>query len=316
LPRNLRDVLLREPFILQRCINNEFSFTKGEKMVSRYRISLFLALILSLVLVIPVFAGGWAVITLDELPGGVAAGQPYTIGFTVRQHGRTLMDGLYPTITANLNREAELMVDAKSDGKPGHYTATLTFPKEGEWIWSIQAFTMHQPMPVLTVTAPSGVFVPKTESAASTLPWVWIVRGLALGGVLAGVVLTLRRRNRWAVALTVLCLGVGAASFITGISVPSVEAQNVSSLPQVEYGRELFLAKGCITCHTNSRATASSDYWTIEMGAPDLSKFSANADVIAMRLKDPTSVKSDTNMPNLELDKAEIEALVAFLNSK
>jgi CxxC motif-containing protein (DUF1111 family) len=99
-----------------------------------------------------------------------------------------------------------------------------------------------------------------------------------------------------------------------------VEAQSLSStnssLSQVELGRQLFLAKGCITCHTNSRAVSSSDYWTIQIGAPDLSKFSANPEVIAMRLKDPTSVKSDTRMPNLELHKDEIEALVAFLNSK
>jgi len=35
-----------------------------------------------------------------------------------------------------------------------------------------------------------------------------------------------------------------------------------------------------------------------------------------MRLKDTTMVKSDTKMPNLNLSDAEIEALVAFINSK
>jgi hypothetical protein len=52
------------------------------------------------------------------------------------------------------------------------------------------------------------------------------------------------------------------------------------------------------------------------MGAPNLSKFSAAPEVIFMRLKDPSSVKSDTQMPNLDLTKVEIEALVAFINSK
>jgi cytochrome c1 len=52
------------------------------------------------------------------------------------------------------------------------------------------------------------------------------------------------------------------------------------------------------------------------MGAPNLSNFSANPEIIFMRLKDPASVKSDTNMPNLELKESEIEALVAFINSK
>ena len=50
------------------------------------------------------------------------------------------------------------------------------------------------------------------------------------------------------------------------------------------------------------------------MGAPNLSNFSASPEVLFMRLKDPTSVKSDTRMPNLDLTKPEIEALIAFIN--
>jgi mono/diheme cytochrome c family protein len=285
-------------------------------MFSRYRISIALAILLSLVFAIPVFAGGWAVITLDELPTSVVAGQPYTVGFTVLQHGRTPMTDLYPTITANLNKETEFVVNATPEGKPGHYTATLTFPSGGEWRWSIQAFTMDQPMPMLSVATPSGVSVVNTEPVAPSIPWLWIVRALATVGLIVGMVLTFRRRNRWAAVLAVACLAVGVASFITGATIPAVEAQNGSSISDVELGRQLFIAKGCITCHQNSRAASSSDYWTIDMGAPNLSKFSANPEVIAMRLKDPTSVKSDTKMPNLGLSKVEIEALVAFLNSK
>ena len=57
-------------------------------MFNRFRISIALALLLSVVLAIPAFAGGWAIITLDELPTGVVAGEPLTIGFTVLQHGK------------------------------------------------------------------------------------------------------------------------------------------------------------------------------------------------------------------------------------
>jgi cytochrome c2 len=109
---------------------------------------------------------------------------------------------------------------------------------------------------------------------------------------------------------------------MTGAAVPAVEAQsesssNESSLSQVEYGRQLFVAKGCITCHRNSRVENSSEYWTIEFtGATDLSKFSASPEVLFIRLKDPSSAKSDTQMPNLGLKKDEIEALIAFINSK
>jgi hypothetical protein len=99
-------------------------------MFLRFRIALGLALLLSLVFAIPAFAGGWAVITLDELPTGVVADEPLTIGFTVLQHGKTPMDGLNPTVTANLYKDEFFTVNAEPDGKPGHYTATLTFPKE------------------------------------------------------------------------------------------------------------------------------------------------------------------------------------------
>jgi len=107
-------------------------------------------------------------------------------------------------------------------------------------------------------------------------------------------------------------------------AIPEVEAQGKSSsevtvdssISQVELGRQLFIAKGCITCHVNSRATRDSEYWTIEMGATNLSNFSAHPDVLRMRLADPSVVKSDTQMPKLNLSESEIEALVTFINSK
>ena len=298
-------------------------------MFSRIRISILLALSLSLIFAIPVYAGGLAVITLDELPADVAANEPITVCFSVLQHGRTPITDLEPTITATLSKSESFVVHAKPDGKPGHYTATLTFPKAGEWQWSIQAFSMDQPMPMLTVAASVPVSanqpVANSEPAASTIPWLWIVRALAVGGALAGVVLTIRRRSRWAVALTVLCLTLGAGSFMTGSPVSEVEAQSVpvsksvgnESASQVELGRQLFVAKGCITCHHNSKVKNASRYWTIEVeGATNLSRFSASPDVLRLRLKDPTLVKSDTQMPNLNLSEAEIEALIAFINSK
>lgn len=123
-------------------------------------------------------------------------------------------------------------------------------------------------------------------------------------------------------AFTTVCLMVGFATFIPGVTVPKAEAQNdlpvkaadESFISQVELGRRLFIAKGCITCHVNSKA-ATSGYVTIDMGAPNLSTFSASPKTLFLRLKNPTSVKSDTQMPDLKLSEAEIEALIAFINS-
>lgn len=293
-------------------------------MVSRFSISIGLALLLTLVFAFPASGGGWAVITLDELPAGVVAGEPLTIGFTVLQHGRTPMTNIDPTVTARLSADEKFVVDAEAEGEPGHYSATLTFPKEGNWEWSIQAFTMDQPMPALSVAAPSVVSQPATAPKPVTVPWLMIVRGLVFGIAFIGLVAAFRWKSRWAAALTVLCLLIGIGTFITGATALEAEAQSKpaskapveSSVSQVERGRQLFLAKGCITCHYNEKAADRSEYLTVEMGATNLTKFSGNADVLRMRLKDPASVKSDTKMPNLGLKKTEIEALVAFINSK
>ncbi|HSL42981.1 MAG TPA: cytochrome c [Anaerolineales bacterium] len=289
-------------------------------MISRFRVALGLALLLSLILVVPVFAGGWAVITLDELPTNLVTGEPFTVGFTVRQHGHTPMDGLAPTITATLHKDVQFVVNAQPSGKPGHYTASLTFPKAGDWTWSIQAFSMDQPMPVLSVTAPIAATdkqpAGQSERTSASVSPLVILRGLALTIGLVGLILAYQRRSRLAVALTVAAIAIGVASFMMGSAVPVAEAQSDPSVSQVELGRQLFVAKGCITCHVNRRVDPVSRYWTIEMGAPDLSRYSSSPELLFIRLKDPASAKSDTKMPNLELKEAEIEALIAFINSK
>jgi hypothetical protein len=276
----------------------------------------------------PAFAGGWAVITLDDLPGDVLAGEPLTIGFTVRQHGITPMTGLDPTVTATLGKDERFVVHAEADGKPGHYTAALTFPTEGSWDWSIQAFSMDQPMPALTVGASKALSgtppASRVESAPALGVWLPALRVLLFGVGLASLVFAFRRNSRLAGALAGLCLVVGIGSFMLGSAALEVEAQGkqssedaiASTSSQVELGRQLFLVKGCITCHYNSRAANRNEYWTIEMGAPDLSNYSAHREVLFIRLKDPVAAKSDAKMPNLELKETEIEALIAFINSK
>ena len=301
-------------------------------MKSKFRISVVLALALTLAVVVPAFAGGWAVITLDELPAGVIAGEPFTVGFMVLQHGRTPMTDLDPTILIESPAGEKSVVLAKPEGEPGHYAATLNFPTEGNWNWTIQAFTMEQKMPALSVTAPTvasaNVPVMKADVAkeSSTSPII-IVRWLALGIGLVGLIIAFLRKSRLAIVLTALCLTVGVGSFVTAPAVPAVEAESASpakvvsdtSISQVELGQQLFVAKGCITCHMNAKVPNSSDYWTINMeGATNtnLTNFSASPEILRIRLKNPQDAKSDTQMPNLGLSDAEIEALIAFINSK
>jgi len=296
-------------------------------MFSKFQKAMGISLFFALLFVIPVFAGGWAIITLDDLPLNVKAGKPVKIGFMVLQHGQRPINGLEPTVTARLSLKDKIVVNAIPEGRSGHYTAMLIFPKEGNWEWSIQAFTMDQKMPALTVAA-SVVDVAsqssaKDESTTNPVPLLNIARSSVLGIGLAGLVFAIRRKSRFAIALTVVCLLIGVGSFVMVPAVPAVEAQgealpkaiNESSVSQVEIGRQLFIAKGCITCHFNDKATIDADM-TILMDAPNLSKYSGSPEYLRMRLDDPASVKADTWMPDLNLSDAEIEALIAFINSK
>lgn len=297
-------------------------------MFSKIHLSFGLALLVSILFVLPAFAGGWAVITLDEVPTDIVAGEPLTVGFMVLQHGKTPMVNLDPTVTAALQDGEHFTVNAEPGGRPGYYTATLIFPREGDWSWSIQAFTMDQPMPALSVSAPVAKAASQSEPVRS-LPTMSIspllaLRVATLGFGLVGLVSAFRQKSRLTVALTVTCLLIGIGTFLTDSTVPTVDAQNQSSskvtnatpMSQVEVGEWLFITKGCVTCHINSKISLLPDYQAASVGAPDLTNFSASPEVLRKRLKDPVLVKPDTWMPNLNLSDSEIEALIAFINSK
>src|SRR5436853_277589 len=78
--------------------------------------------------VIAAAIGGWAVITVEQLPDYVTAGRPVTLSFTVRQHGVTRLSGLKPSIEA---RSGDLTTTATaSPGREtGQYASTLGRPR-------------------------------------------------------------------------------------------------------------------------------------------------------------------------------------------
>jgi len=71
--------------------------------------------------------GGWAVVTVKDLPEYFVAGQQYTIEFQVRQHGRTLLSGLRPQLVMN-----EVTIPAVPRSAEGTYAVTLTAPAPGQ----------------------------------------------------------------------------------------------------------------------------------------------------------------------------------------
>jgi len=151
------------------------------------RKSLFPLLIAAvLVLVInPASAGGWSVATLDHLPDCVIAEEPTVIGFVVRQHGVTTLEGLSPMIIANQPDTGEKIEIMAEEDAPGHYAAELAFPTEGVWGWLINAFGPEQPMPSLTALPPDATCEEAkepdtTESEASDTADILAAEGAAL----------------------------------------------------------------------------------------------------------------------------------------
>jgi cytochrome c2 len=280
----------------------------------------FIAIPLTLVvlaLVVPVFAGGWAVITLDALPAQIVSKQSYTIGFMVRQHGITPLENLTPTIHAtNADSGEPLNVTARPTGEVGHYQANLSFPSEGTWRWSIEAFTVKQPLPdlnVLSIGKMPASLMPGEPSPAAL--------SLVIGGLLWAVLaawLARRGRSRRLLALAVIGLllaGAGLVSTNARAFLPETQvAPQNQPISEIETGQALFVAKGCVACHLNQRIDRRYYDFSTEVG-PDLSKFSASPDFLRQWLGNPAALKPETYMPDLNLSPDEIEALIAFLNA-
>lgn len=85
---------------------------------------------------IGVQAGGWATITVAELPDYLVAGQATQLSFTIRQHGVRLMDDLTPSLEA-VNGTEKTMASVSREGT--NYHAKFTLPKPGLWTITIRS---------------------------------------------------------------------------------------------------------------------------------------------------------------------------------
>lgn len=89
----------------------------------------------------------------------------------------------------------------------------------------------------------------------------------------------------------------------------------VPPLSDVARGRQLFAARGCVSCHVHRAVDIEGQMKSL---GPDLSQLRLPAEYIARFLADP-SIKPKSpdrpEMPNLNLEENEIAALVAFLSN-
>src|SRR5213593_1562684 len=81
--------------------------------------------------------GGWAVVTVKNLPEDFVAGQQYTIEFQVRQPGRTLLSDLHPSLVVSsserrlgglMGGKDETTIPATRRPAEGTYAVTFTSP--------------------------------------------------------------------------------------------------------------------------------------------------------------------------------------------
>jgi cytochrome c2 len=211
-------------------------------------------------------------------------------------------------------------VQAVDEGKTGHYVAVMTLPQTGDWEWAIDAFGGTQPMPALTVVKATTTVAQNTPVASDSNPLPLLAGGVGLLGTLGGL-LALQKKIRWAAAIVLIGLLVSGVGFASASIHPKAETKSetqvdapVSSISQADLGRNLFIAKGCMLCHSHNETNKVREFG-VDIG-PDLTNITASAEYLHLWLKDPSAVKSTAKMPNLGLSDTEIDALIAFINDK
>ena len=88
-------------------------------------------------------AGGWATAGLSAPPDDIAAGDKWNASITILQHGRTPLAGVSPTLTIR-NGSSSKTFKAVATDKPGVYTASVVFPRDGNWSYEVyDGFTQY-----------------------------------------------------------------------------------------------------------------------------------------------------------------------------
>ena len=117
------------------------------------------------------------------------------------------------------------------------------------------------------------------------------------------------------VSAFVIVFALQAAPTASNQVTPTEQLAMTQAVAPVAYGKELFIAKGCIVCHRNDRATTDESGRLGFSEIPNLTKVKVDRDYLRRWLHDPAAMKPSTEMPNLNLSDHEIDALAAFLTA-
>lgn len=163
-------------------------------------------LLAALLAVVPAaLAGGWATVTVDQLPAEVHAGEPFSLGFMVRQHGVTPVHNLgadYPIepLIAATNTETGEHVEfiAKPTEELGHFAVDVTLPVAGTWEWSItpQPFGEQVLEPLSVLPASQFTLAGSLFGSDNGLPTAVALRWAGIGLVVLGLYAFFWQRRR------------------------------------------------------------------------------------------------------------------------
>jgi len=111
--------------------------------------------------------GGWAVVTVEDLPDYGVVRQPLNLTFAVRQHGVTKLSNLEPRVEARAAGVTAAAV-AEQGKEAGQYSARLVLPQAGEWTITIHSGFMASrvtlvPLQVIEPGAPVPAALAATE---------------------------------------------------------------------------------------------------------------------------------------------------------
>ena len=142
----------------------------------------------------PAGAGGWAVTTLDPLAAAPVAGQPFEVGFTIRQHGRTPVTMEEAAIIVTDAAGVATRFAAVPQGPVGHHVATVELPADGSYRWAVDQGLGVQDLGTLHVGSGGAGGAGAASSDGGSSPWT--VALFVVAAVCAGLGLVDLGRSR------------------------------------------------------------------------------------------------------------------------
>jgi hypothetical protein len=212
------------------------------------RIAFLLILLVAAALPATAHAGGWATVETDSMPVGLSAGDPWRVELLVKQHGMTPLDGVKPSIRIDNGAGVVRTFKTKPAGRPGRYTAVVTYPSAGTWQTRLfDGFTDATPHRLAPVKMPApgdGVSVMGTgrtvkglpdEGAGSLPPRKYEAAGPALTNDVASTVPGSPADDGGMPWPVIVALGLVALAFVAAIvatGVPARRRRRGGAVPQ------------------------------------------------------------------------------------